>query len=68
VVFGDEERPLAEEYHFDYVKARPNRFAGAFAAEHLLVALDPDVAAVFKTSEQVNCALRDLIQTMPTPS
>lgn len=30
VVFGDEERPFAEEYHFDYVKARPNRFAESF--------------------------------------
>lgn len=60
-VVPDDMRP---EYHFDYRKARPNRFAGR-AKERLVVILDPDIAQVFATSESVNNALRALIATMP---
>jgi hypothetical protein len=55
---------LREHYSFDYGKAKPNRFAGRFGEESVLVVLDPDVAAVFTTSEATNQALRGLITTL----
>lgn len=60
---------LLAEYHFDYKKAKPNRFA-ARDSEQLLrvVVLDEDVAQVFKTPESVNRVLRALIETMPQTS
>ncbi len=51
---------LNEHYDFDYSKAKPNRFAARLAQEQLMVVLDPDVAAIFPTSEAVNEALRVL--------
>jgi hypothetical protein len=56
---------LRPEYQFDYGKARPNRFAGRGSKVPLIVALDPDVAKVFATSESVNHALRALMTAMP---
>jgi len=56
---------LLPEYRFDYRKARPNRFASRVASPQNMIALDPDVAAVFTTEESVNTVLRALIQTMP---
>lgn len=56
---------LLPEYRFDYTRARPNRFATQMQVEGLVVVLDPDVAAVFRTPEAVNAVLRALIQTMP---
>jgi hypothetical protein len=47
-------------YDFDYSKAKPNRFAARLAQEQVMVVLDPDMAAVFPTSEAVNEALRVL--------
>lgn len=58
----DELRP---EYKFDYRKARPNRFARSGSKVPLIVALDPDVAKVFGTSESVNHALRALMTALP---
>ena len=52
---------LRAHYKFDYSKAKPNRFAGRFGEEAIAVALGPDVAAVFTTSEEVNQTLRVLI-------
>jgi len=56
---------LAPEYRFDYKKAKPNRFAARRKDEPLMVMIEPDVAKVFKSSEQVNKALRALISAMP---
>ncbi len=56
---------LLPEYRFDYSRAKPNRFAPCVAPAKSTVDLDPDVAAVFATSEAVNAVLRALIQTMP---
>ena len=56
---------LLPEYHFDYSKARPNRFAAPFPSGGRLVVLDPDIARVFTTAEEVNSVLRALITTMP---
>ncbi|MFQ5341124.1 MAG: hypothetical protein ACE5F6_06205 [Anaerolineae bacterium] len=56
---------MREEYWFDYSKAKPNRFADRVGQERLMIVLDPDVAAVFKTPESVNSVLRALIAAMP---
>ena len=56
---------MATEYRFDYKKAKPNRFAKRMKNEPLIVMIDPDIAKVFTTSEEVNKALRALISAMP---
>ncbi len=55
---------MAAEYRFDYKKAKPNRFASRMKNEPLIVMVDPDIAKVFRTSEEVNRALRALISAM----
>jgi len=57
---------VRSEYDFDYKKAKPNRFAKQMAAGTIAVVLDPDVAAVFKSSEAVNNLLRSVIAALPT--
>ena len=60
---GDDLHP---EYDFDYSKAKPNRFAGRVKNDdQLVVVLDPDIAEVFTTPEDVKAVLRALIATMP---
>jgi hypothetical protein len=59
------EKDIAKEYEFDYSKAKPNRFASRMKDASLVAVIDPDVAKVFKTTEQVNKALRALISAMP---
>ena len=56
---------MAKEYRFDYGKAKPNRFASRMKDSPLVAMIDPDVAKVFATAEQVNNALRALISAMP---
>jgi hypothetical protein len=58
-------REMRPEYHFDYEKSRPNRFARDVGEGATLVALDPDVAEVFTTSESVNDLLRSVISALP---
>jgi hypothetical protein len=58
-------KEMAPEYRFDYKKAKPNRFAARMKDEPLIVMIEPDVAEVFKSSEQVNKALRTLISAIP---
>lgn len=58
---------MRSEYTFDYSQAKPNRFAEYLTDDTLTVVLDPDVAAVFQTSDAVNRVLRALIETMPHP-
>jgi len=52
-------------YRFDYRKAKPNRFASEMAAGAVAVVLEPDVAAVFQSSESVNTLLRSVISALP---
>lgn len=59
---------LPDEIRFDYAKAKPNRFADQLKNVEVLIVLDPDVAAVFRTSESVNRVLRSLIENMPSPT
>lgn len=61
-VAPDEMRP---HYDFDYSKSKPNRFASRFAEGAITVVLDPDVASVFQSSENVNAFLRSAIAAMP---
>ena len=56
---------MAPEYKFDYKKTKPNRFAARMKDEPLVVMIEPDMAKVFKSSEQVNKALRALISAIP---
>ena len=56
---------IRAEYHFDYRKARPNRFAPLMKGSTVAVVLDPDVASVFHTSEAVNSLLRSVISALP---
>jgi len=56
---------LRPEYKFDYVKARPNRFAGRGASKSVVVLLDADVAKVFKSADSVNSALRAILAAVP---
>jgi hypothetical protein len=62
---SDSKQEILPEYHFDYRKAKPNRFASRVKVGSRAVTLDPDVAAVFSTPESVNSVLRALIETMP---
>ena len=59
---------LASEYRFDYKKAKTNRFVARMKDAPLVAIIDPDVAKVFTTAEQVNTALRALISAMPKAS
>lgn len=55
---------MRREYRFDYAKAKPNRFSGKMKQGTIAVVLDPDVAAIFETSESVNTLLRSVITAM----
>lgn len=55
---------LLPEYRFDYGKAKPNPYA-ARALRRRAIILETDIAEVFTTSEQVNRALRALIEAVP---
>ena len=56
---------LRAEYHLDYARSRPNRFASRISGTAVAVVLEPDVAAVFDTSESVNRLLRSVISALP---
>ena len=58
------EEDLLPEYNFDYSQARRNRFA-ASTDNTITVQLEADVAEIFRTSEEVNKALRAIIAAMP---
>ena len=57
---------MPEFYELDYSKAKPNRFAPLLPEDSVMVVLEPDVAAVFSSSEAVNRALRALLIAMET--
>lgn len=57
---------MRAEYSLDYAKAQPNRFASKLADTSAVV-LQPDVAAVFKTSDAVNEFLRSAILATSKP-
>jgi hypothetical protein len=57
---------MRKGYRFDYSKAHANRFAEEMSKGVVAVVLDPDVAAVFKSSQNVNTLLRSVIAAMPS--
>ncbi|HRJ45138.1 MAG: hypothetical protein KJZ86_08175 [Caldilineaceae bacterium] len=57
---------MPDSYELDYSKAKPNRFAPLLPEDSVMVVLEPDVAAVFSSSEAVNRALRALLAVMET--
>jgi hypothetical protein len=59
---------MRREYRFDYKKAKPNRFAAQMGPGMITIVLDPDVAAVFTSSESVNILLRSVISALPGSS
>jgi hypothetical protein len=59
------EGDMLPEYRFDYGKARPNRFAEGVTGGSLVVVLEPELAQVFKTSEQVRAILRAIAGALP---
>jgi hypothetical protein len=59
---SDELRP---EYEFDYRLAKPNRFAADLKPGGRIVVLEPDVAEVFQSSQDVNALLRAVLQAIP---
>ena len=56
---------MRREYRFDYRRAKPNRLAEKMSEGVVVVILEPDVAAAFKSSEAVNALLRSVIAAMP---
>lgn len=59
---------MLSEYHFDYQKTKPNRFATQSEKKMIVVVLDEDVAQVFTTPESVNKVLKTLIEVVPRMS
>jgi hypothetical protein len=59
---SDELRP---EYEFDYRQAKPNRFAAGLKPGGRIIVLEPEVAEVFHSSQEVNTLLRAVLQAMP---
>lgn len=60
-----EVQKVPAEYRFDYSKAKPNPYAARLGRDTVTVVLDPDVAAVFSSSESVNTFLRSVIAVLP---
>jgi hypothetical protein len=60
------EDAMRSEYRFDYSKSKPNRFAAKMSEGSVAVVLEPDVAAVFRSSEVVNALLRSIISALPS--
>ena len=55
---------MPAQYDLDWSRAKPNPYA-ARLKDTVAVILDPDVAAVFPTSESVNRLLRSVIAAVP---
>lgn len=59
----DSDEILAE---YDFSRAQPNKFASRYKKGALVVTLDPEVARVFPTAEDVNKTLRSLVKIIET--
>ncbi|MGD8782274.1 MAG: hypothetical protein PVH88_25335 [Ignavibacteria bacterium] len=56
---------MRAEYDLNYSKAKPNRFADIVKEKVVLYPIDEDVAKVFQNADEVNNALRAIINAMP---
>jgi hypothetical protein len=61
----EQNEDMLPEYHFDYSRARSNRFSEGIAKGSLVVVLEPELAQVFKTPEHVKAILEAIAQAMP---
>ncbi len=61
----DEDEIMLPEYHLDYSKARPNRFAEGVSEGSLVVVLEPELARIFKTPQHVKAILEAIAHAMP---
>lgn len=59
------EDEMLNEYDLDFSKSKPNRFAKLLKSQSNYIELEPDIEKVFKTSEEVNNALRAFINAIP---
>lgn len=58
---------MRSHYDFDYGKSRANRFAARPKLGRVRsIVLEPDVAEVFHSSDQVNELLRSIITNLPS--
>jgi hypothetical protein len=53
------------EYEFDYSKGIRGKYARGVTEENGYIKLSPEVQKIFKTSEEVNNALRAVINAVP---
>ena len=56
---------LRTGYRLEYRESRGNRFASQMRDGSIAVVLEPDVASVFRSSEDVNALLRSVISSSP---
>ena len=56
---------LHPEYDLDFSKSKPNRFSKSLKNQSNFIQLEPDVHKVFRNSDEVNNALRAVINAMP---
>ena len=61
---GSRDPDMREEY--DFSNGVRNKYAARVREGTNVVILDPDVAEAFKTSEEVNRALRALLNAVPS--
>lgn len=52
--------------HYDFSGGVRGKYVARYRQGTNVVLLDPDVAAVFKNAEEVNRALRALLEAVPT--
>jgi len=66
-VYSDPNEDLEDDLlpEYDFSKTKPNPYAER-ALRRRAIILERDIAEVFTTSEQVNKALRALIESVPT--
>jgi hypothetical protein len=62
----EQNEDMLPEYHLDYSKACPNRFAEGIVEGSLVVVLEPELARVYKTPECVKAILEAIAQVMPS--
>ncbi len=67
-IYHDPDEDLEDDMRpeYDFFNARPNPSVNRPSAPPII--LEPDVAAVLTTSEQVNAALRAILQAIPAPA
>ena len=68
---NEDDDDLLDHYDIDFSKAKPNRFAvplGPLKSGGRVFYLEPEVAARFASSEEVNRLLKALLEAMPQPT